>query len=300
MHLWEHQISFKERTKYNATKIINVLTLDDIGILLRVRHQKEFLFCLYSVCFLVSTIFLLFIFLAYTNPIFYDTLKQYFIFNTSNLNTNVFLSSYTHSTQNHLRGNILSYSIVLWLIFSLVDNKNKLKLLMLMSLIVFPFLNSILLTLFFDISAGGGLSGIVACLYGYLFFAGYYNLNNNLQLSVKISSVFMLIFFNLFVAQYIILKNYYVLLFAIVIFILLIYQNGKNIRFMWEHVKNVEVKYIEQLRFITIWVSALVFSLTVFRILSPASPTNLEIDYEVHYIGWFYGLIVSWVIMHDR
>ena len=172
---------------------------------------------------------------------------------------------------------------------------------MLMSLITFPFVNSILLTLFFDISAGKGLSGIVACLYGYLLFAGYYYLKKSLQLSVKMSSVFMLISFNLLVAQYFILKNYYVLLFAIVTFILLIYQNKRNIRFMWENVNIINVKnteeIIEKLRFLTIWVSALFLSLTVFSMLSPVFPTDLEIEYFTHYLGWFYGLIVSWFIL---
>ena len=106
----------------------------------------------------------------------------------------------------------------------------------------------------------------------------------------------MLIFFNIFVAQYFTSKNYYALLFAIVIYISLIYQNKGVIR--WEIVKNVEVNNIEILRFAIIWVAALVISSTVFRILLPESSTN-EIN-KTHYIGWFYGLFVSWVIMHHR
>ena len=280
---------------------MTVVTLNEVRVWL---FPKDFLLYLYSVLFLVFAIFFLLIFSAYTNPMFFDIIKQYFILNTSNLNSNVFLSSYTHTNLNHLKENIISYSIVFLLIFSFVDNKIKLKSLMLMSLIVFPFVNSMLLTLFFDIDAGGGLSGIVACLHGYLFFAGYHNLKTKLQLSVKMSSVFMIVFFNLLVAQYFILKNYYVLLFAIVIFILLIYQNKGNTRFigfMWEWINNVEIntmdKHIEKIRILTIWVFALLFSSTVFRMLSPVFPTTLEVNYFTHYVGWFYGLIVSWFIL---
>lgn len=299
-HDFNHRI--RKQLNIKQSKIMNVLTLNYARVW---SSQKDFIFYLYSVLFLVFAIFFLLIFSAYTNPMFFDVIKQYFILNTSNLNSNVFFSSYTHTNLNHLKENILSYSIVFLLIFSFVDNKVKLKSLMLMALIVFPFVNSILLTLFFDITAGGGLSGIVACLHGYLFFAGYHNLKNKLQLSVKMLSVVMLICFNLLVAQYFILKNYYILLFAIVIFLLLIYQNKGIIRFvmrfMWESINNVEInnidENIEKLRIVTTWIFALVFSLTVFRMLSPVIPITLEINYFTHYVGWFYGLIISWFIL---
>lgn len=271
-----------------------------VEVLRRVKHQKDFLFCLYSVWFLVFAIFFLLHLLAYINPTFFNDIHQYFIFNTSNLNTNVFFSSYTHIIPNHLIVNILSYSILLWLIFSLVDNKNKLKSLMFMSLIVFPFVNSLLLTFIPDISNGNGLSGILTCLYGYLFFAGYYNLKNSLQLSVKMYSVFMLIFVDIFAAIYFTSNNYYALLFAIVIFMLLIYQNKENIIYMWEYFKNLKGNDIEQSRFLIIWLLILYFSLIVITLLSPVFSTNSNVGYEAHRIGWVYGLIVSLVIMHNK
>lgn len=283
---------------------MNVLTLNDVKvyveILIRVKHQKEFLFCLYSVWFLVFAIFFLLNLLAYINPIFFNNIHQYFIFDTSNLNTNVFFSSYTHLFPKHLIFNVLLYSIVLWLIFSLVDNKNKLKLLMLLSLIVFPFVNSLLLTFIPDISNGNGLSGILTCLYGYLFFTGYYNLKNSLQLSVKMYSVFMLIFVDVFAAIYFISNNYYALLFAIIIMMFLIYQNKENIISMREYLKNLKGNDIEQSRFLIIWLLTLFFSLNVITSLSPVFSTNLNVGYEAHRIGWVYGLIVSWVIMHNK
>lgn len=269
-------------------------------VLIRVKHQKNFLFCLYSVWFLVFAIFFLLYLLAYTNPIFFNDIRQHFIFDASNLNANVFFSSYTHIIPNHLIGNILSYSILLWLIFSLVDNKNKLKSLMFMSLIVFPFVNSLLLTFIPDISNGNGLSGILTCLYGYLFFVGYYNLKNSLQLSVKMYSVFMLIFVDVFVAIYFISNNYYALLFAIIILMLLIYQNKENIISLWEYFKNLKGNDIEQSRFLIIWLLTLYFSLFVITLLSPVFSTNSNVGYEAHRIGWGYGLIVSLVIIHIK
>lgn len=179
-----------------------------------------------------------------------------------------FFSSYTHTNLNCLKENIISYSIVFLLIFNFVDNKAKLKSLMILSLIVFPFVNSLLLILS-DSSAGSGLSGIVACLHGYLFVAGYHNLKNKLQLSVKMSSVFMLIFFNVLVGEYFRSTNYYVLSFAIVIFILLIHQNKGNIRFirfMRECMNNAKTNTTEEnlgkLLIWSIWVAALFFALT--------------------------------------
>ena len=272
-----------------------MFALNDVRVWL---FQKEFLLYLYYVLILVYAIFFLLIFSAYANPMFYDAIKQYLILNTSNLNTNVFFSSYTHTNLEHLNGNISSYTIVFLLIFSFVNNKNKLKSLMLMSLIVFPFVNSILLTLFFDISAGGGLSGIIACLHGYLYFAGYYYLKKKLQLSVNISSVFMLIIFNLLTAQYFILKNYYILSFAIFIFVLLIYQNKENIRFMRKSLDNIiRNNMVEKIPLLILCTSTFILSATVFHILSPVFSTNLEIEYFTHYLGWFYGLIVSWFIL---
>ena len=85
-----HNFNYRTRKELNIKqpKIMTVVTLNEVRVWL---FPKDFLLYLYSVLFLVFAIFFLLIFSAYTNPMFFDIIKQYFILNTSNLNSNVFL-----------------------------------------------------------------------------------------------------------------------------------------------------------------------------------------------------------------
>ena len=258
--------------------------------------QKYFILYLYSVLVLVFTIFILLVFLGISNPDFFNVIKQYFILNTSNLNTNIFLSSYTHTNPTHLIENVLSYIILFLLVFHLVDDKKKIKQLMFLGLIAFPFINTLLLVLLTDISAGGGLSGINACFYGYLFFAISYNLKNNSHYTPKKYTILGLIIFNLLTAFFFILKNPYFIVSAIVILSVLFYS---NLDIVFNALKYLKSKKSDDEKFLLciMWVFTLLFAMSTFIILAPVFPTQLNIEYPPHYIGWFYGLICSWVIL---
>ncbi len=98
----------------------------------------------------------------------------FFILDPANLNTNVFLSSYTHTIfWAHLVPNVIAYIILLTLISWLIAKRTKLKLLMIMCLIVYPIVNSVFCICFSKTNVGNGLSGIVYCLLGYLPLATY-------------------------------------------------------------------------------------------------------------------------------
>ena len=262
--------------------------------------QKDFKLYLYSVLTMVFAIFFLLLFVGVTNPDYFNIFKQYFILNTTNLNTNIFLSSYTHTNPDHLIQNIITYIILFLLVFSLVDNKKKIKQLMFLGLIIFPFVNSLLLALFTDINAGAGLSGINACMNGYLFFAISYNLSKNSIIPLKKYTILMLIVFNLLAASYFMFKNFYLIIFAIIIIFFLFYTNRSIVFKACKALTNLTNSTnadVEKCLMIIMWAAALVFAIFAFRMLAPVIPSELEIGYNVHYLGWSYGLIFSWLIL---
>lgn len=246
---------------------------------------------------MVFSIFLVLFFVGITNPDFYNILKQYFILNTSHLTTNIFFSSYTHTDSSHLMENVSSYIILFLLVFSLVDNKKKIKQLMFLALIVFPFVNSLTLALITKIDAGGGLSGINACLNGYLFLAINYNLKKNSHLSLKKYTILILIISNLLIATGYILDNFYLITVAIIIILFLFYINRSIFWEAWTNLKNSKID-IENCLKCTMWVFAFVFVISPFRMLAPLFASDSNIEYIAHYLGFFYGLIFSWLILH--
>ena len=73
---------------------------------------------------------------------------------------------------------------------------------MISALFVLPIFISLFLAVFTDVKSGGGLSGIGACMCGYIFFAINYNIENKSTNSLKKYSILMLIIFNLLVADF--------------------------------------------------------------------------------------------------
>ncbi|AKB77448.1 hypothetical protein MSHOH_0965 [Methanosarcina horonobensis HB-1 = JCM 15518] len=225
----------------------------------------------------------------------------FFILDPANLNTNVFLSSYTHTIfWAHLVPNVIAYIILLTLISWLIAKRTKLKLLMIMCLIVYPIVNSVFCICFSKTNVGNGLSGIVYCLLGYLPLATYLYAKNELRMPLKLYIFFIAILSNLTV--YVFYKEVIISLFFLVILIFLLYFERKN---LFESLDKI-IQTISQQK------STIhkIFNLALAATLIAVPPfiwitfvpiiqiEGLNVDHKVHMFGLLYGLTISSFILY--
>lgn len=97
----------------------------------------------------------------------------YLIFDTTQLMKiqTYLLNEYTHSTFDHLVGNLKTYLIAIFVIFALEDNKRRFKIMSFSAFILVPILASLLTVAFWNIinrdTVSQGFSGITAAFFAY-------------------------------------------------------------------------------------------------------------------------------------
>ncbi|APH38096.1 hypothetical protein [Methanohalophilus halophilus] len=262
--------------------------------------KKERIFYLYSVIALVLAIYLFYQYLASSHPEIKPIFVRYFILDTSNLNTNIFLSSYTHINFVHLFENIILYSLFLIMSFQYIEDKKKFKSLMIRCLLIFPIVNSFLLIPF--IESGMGLSGIVKCLQGYLFFASYRYVKDKYHLPINVYHVFIFIPINILsIFLFLSLSNIsvpsYILLFIVpmlIILPLLYIEQRFSKKSKIENVisillENSKTKMLGNFKIGFYTLAFIIIFIIPYESFIPSRTTG----WESHLIGWIYGLIVS-------
>jgi hypothetical protein len=255
--------------------------------------RRDIFWYIYVITAFVSVIFFSNRLLYSLNRELYTASMPYFILNTFDLNTNIWLASYTHTDYTHFFSNIIIYITLAFTIIEHVKDTEKINKMMQFCLLILPFILSAYSIYYSPTDGGGGLSGITSCMYGYLFFTGYYYLKNELQAPLRIHSIIAVIFFNVFITlHYYFGTISFVILPPMAILFLLENRNiSSTFHLIWKRL--MADRHPNTFKLLILTVLFVVFSIGAFSLFVPTVPTNLNINYEIHAIGFFFGLIVS-------
>jgi|Deesub1362B_J571_1020462.scaffolds.fasta_scaffold00997_5 hypothetical protein len=215
----------------------------------------------------------------------------------------MFLSHYTHLEYKHFLSNIITYFLIIFLIFNVETNKKIFYVSSFLIFIILPFVSSLSNIIFTpNIPKISGFSAIVSGLIGYFIFAVYNYLKKVSTLSVKAEFFSFLILVNLSIVGIINLGtpiHIKVLLAVISIVFLLI-----NLKTM----QKISIHYLKKLKELVNHPPILSYRVGVFVIaivylfslpnLIPSEirrGTNL-INILAHYVGFCFGVIVPSVM----
>ncbi len=218
----------------------------------------------------------------------------YFVLNTEDLNTNIFLSSYTHLNYEHFASNIVMYLLLFLIIYDLIEDRTELKYLMHHSLLAFPFVISLLLILLPDSYMGMGISGIISCLWGHAIILEYRYAKRKLGLDLHFQCLIIVISFNFLLP--LLYKGLYYCLIPFLVLIYFLKNQWKGIENNWLLLFEIMKKrttsgrlYYDSLRLILPFTVSFTF-VSVGGLLETSGIL-------VHIIGWVYGMITGYLIL---
>ncbi|MBI2004167.1 rhomboid family intramembrane serine protease [Candidatus Pacearchaeota archaeon] len=215
--------------------------------------------------------------------------------------------SFVHNGWKHFWSNLSSYflfSIVGLLLANLCGEKKKFFRLFLFAVVTLPILSSIIQVMFYptllswlpNLQHSQGSSGIVSALAGFvpIFWAIYFNKRNKkINFDVRTPLVLAIYIASLFVYIYSQKFSYILLLIPLllVIFLILLWSNFRYILF--EIAKEIKINLLKAFILITSFLFFIVTPIIIFPSLNKMFDGGTFTDFFMHYVGVYYGIIVS-------
>ena len=235
--------------------------------------------------------------LVYLLPI-----KQYFILNPSSPTPiSIFFSNYTHSEFSHLINNLISYLIVIFLLFNIEINKKMFLKVSLLNFLLVPALSSLFIIYFLSkVPPVQGFSAVVSAFMGYLLYSIYTHLKTVYYEKLNNSFLWLLLMINFVIWS--IFNKIEFSIFLILITLFLAYINREPIKEILTQIKSrwnklISQKFLERFYNITIFIFTILFvfslwSLIPSRIIFGSSLINTP----THYLGYCFGVFIPVLI----
>ncbi len=235
--------------------------------------------------------------------------KDIFILKTQHPTlVSIFFSNYTHSTLDHIENNLVSYLMVMFLIFNINTNKKIFHIISLLNFIVVPIISS-LLTILIILSFSGstssqGFSAVVSAFIGYLLYSVYSHLkkfyypglnSSFVTLIYIINAVIWAVYFSLTDAFYSFNIHVLIVLSIVILALCFLYLNRaliKEIATILTHLKKQG-----SLSFY----SALIFCFTIlfifpFWFLLPSQTLSSNTNTIAHFVGYCFGVFAPFIL----
>ena len=229
-------------------------------------------------------------------------LKNDLILHTSNPNIlSIFFSNYMHSNLTHIFENLLSYLLVMFILFNLETNKKRFYRTSGLIFILLPFISSWAAMQYIDLPGGTqGFSALVSAFCGYLIYSVYCYLKQVHFSSLQMRFVLLVIMINVsFMATNVGADTLY--LFSLwAITGSMMYLNRRELEAIFSmlnlKLKNANFK-MDPLDTIY-YASACVYAFLFLFVLPILIPASILVDGHVvnilsHYIGWVFGIVVG-------
>ncbi|GCC11311.1 hypothetical protein IPdc08_01362 [archaeon] len=234
------------------------------------------------------------------------SIKHFFILYLSNPTFSTrFLSNYTSIRPYHLISDIFIYIIIIFLLFNVERNKKRFYCVSAFLLLVLPLIASEVTIKFMagEIGTSLGFSAIVAGFMGYLLYDVYAYVRDVYKIPVGVSFIFIFFFID-FTFWSVTLSTTLIHKMFVTIAVtgvgVLVYINWKTINKIYNTLiaksKNLTVK--DRPYWVVIFLGMIYFSIFYFYFFKPAQLHigHAIINWKVHYVGYFFGLVISWVI----
>ncbi len=255
--------------------------------------KKELICYLYTPLLAVSAIYVLLNVIHRWRPDL-DYIAFYFVLNKADLNTNIFLSSYTHLGGIHFISNFIMYLILFLVIYDLLEDKRTLSYLMVLSLLILPFVTSLLFIQLPDTRMGMGLSGIISCLWGYAIILEYRYAKKNPGLNLDFQCLMIVVSFSLLLPLLYYRLYYWPIPFLALIYFLINRREGLEENWL---ILIEKIKQHRPARRIPYDALRLALPFTVPFTFLPIGGFVGKAGIIVHMAGWAYGMIIGYLLL---
>ncbi len=234
-----------------------------------------------------------------------ENIKQDIILNLSNPTIiSMFFSNYVHLELTHFLGNLISYLIVIFLLFNLETNRILFYRSSLLIFIILPFVSSFLvISIFPSLPPSLGFSAIVAGFMGYLVYSVFRYIKEFYYPQINNFFLYLILMINLIVVANNLGTPITFQIFILSILIILIYLNRVAIK---------EIGKIMMLKFKDLFsqksVGRLIYKYLLFILiiisifnLPNLIPSKIKIGSSIinifsHYVGYLFGLFIPLII----
>jgi len=236
-----------------------------------------------------------------------DYIKTSMILNLKNPQWwQVFTSGFIHQSWNHLLGNLRGYFLIVFPLFFLIATRTKKKKyyfrLMLFTILTFPIAGSLFQIHFYpqalpSLIYSSGSSGIVASLAGFIPSFWLLSVLNKKNQKVRkgfalISMTYLALLFSIIYFQ--IYQSLVIILFLGISLIILLFSYRKrflNVLGIIDLERKKDI--ISELIILFVMALFLAAPFLFFPFISSLNNNGSLTDFLIHYIGIFYGLMVS-------
>lgn len=268
-----------------------------IYIDLKIRKNKEKLD--YFIFFILIPSFLI---IVYSLLLFVPQLKAIFVLQPSNPTLiSIYFSNYAHIEFSHFLNDLISYYILIYLIFIFETNRKRLYINMILFFTVLPVLCS-LSTVYYlpKLRACLGFSCVVSGLLGYLLYSVYCYIKKEWNVPLNMCFIFLILEFNLLIIVSI-YKWVWWCAFLLLLLLVTFYVVKKDLR-MVIHKLNDDLRELKKQKNAKVVIpNCIIFSLTVFFLLGGVIglfPPNVgRINILAHYIGYGSGVLIPLMIV---
>ena len=234
---------------------------------------------------------------------FHPQLKDAVILQPSNPTViSVYLSNYAHIEFRHFFENLVSYFLLISLIFRFGTMRNRFHLNLILIFTALPVLCSLSSIYYLSNLRSLGFSGIVSGLMGYLLYSVYYYVEKEWRIRLNKNFIFLIVVFNLsilsFIYKWIWLCVLLLLLLSVIACMIrnnlkLIIDKLNEIFVEWWKLKKSQKSAKFAFKFV-------IFALTVFFLLFGSTslfPSNIITNGKItnilaHYVGYCFGVFV--------
>lgn len=214
-----------------------------------------------------------------------------------------YTASFVHQGIDHFKGNItilISFLIVGFLLANAIGEKNRYKKLLYITLIVFPFVESIVSFFLYKkvpiVKVTSGSSGLVSAILAFIPILIYKRLSRHTQTKILSHRVFvflMFTFLTIFVAYYFV----YIRIFSILVFLVLF--SISSFFFAKNELKRMffGIQFEAQDNLILTWliITSIIMSPIVFLLLFPKQVISSTgfVGFLIHFLGFIFGLYTA-------
>ena len=217
----------------------------------------------------------------------------------------IFFSNYVHVDLLHFLGNLLSYLIVIFLLFNLETNKNIFYKSSFLIFIILPFISSFLVIRYLPsaLPPSLGFSAIVAAFMGYLVYSAFAYIKKYYCPQTNIFLIYLILIINLMMVAYNLSTPDIFQIIIVLILVILFYFNRIVIK---EVGKQMVIKFKNRLT--QNLIKSLVYNYLLFLasfyfifFLPYLIPSKIILGKSIinifaHYIGYLFGLFVPIII----